>query len=276
MMAGARPVFADVDPERLTLDPAAVARAITPRTRAILPVHLYGQPATWPAIAARRRAAQPRARRGLLPGAPRDRRRAPGRHDRHRRRVQLLSDQEPRRARRRRRRRSRNDARWPTASGGCATAARRDRYHHGEPGVNSRLDEMQAAILRARLPCLRAWTDAAPRARGALPRRAGAARRSPCRRSATPDTSIICSSSAAGAARRRCRRICAARGIETLVHYPVPIPRQPAFARQQPGRLPASPTRACDEVLSLPLHPATDRRRRRRGRRRPSAHFRED
>jgi dTDP-4-amino-4,6-dideoxygalactose transaminase len=40
MMAGARPVFADVDPERLTLDASAVARAITPNTRAILPVHL--------------------------------------------------------------------------------------------------------------------------------------------------------------------------------------------------------------------------------------------
>src|SRR5262249_15913236 len=45
MMAGARRVFADVDPLRLTLDPQAVAAAVTPRTRAILPVHLYGQPA---------------------------------------------------------------------------------------------------------------------------------------------------------------------------------------------------------------------------------------
>ena len=45
MMAGARPVFADIDPERLTLDPRAVEAAITPRTRAIMPVHLYGQAA---------------------------------------------------------------------------------------------------------------------------------------------------------------------------------------------------------------------------------------
>ena len=52
MMAGARPVFADIDPQRLTLDPAAAASAVTARTAAILPVHLYGQPADMPAIAA--------------------------------------------------------------------------------------------------------------------------------------------------------------------------------------------------------------------------------
>ena len=52
MMAGATPVFADLDPSRLTLDPARVEAAITPRTAAILPVHLYGQPADMVAIEA--------------------------------------------------------------------------------------------------------------------------------------------------------------------------------------------------------------------------------
>ncbi|HYT76239.1 MAG TPA: DegT/DnrJ/EryC1/StrS family aminotransferase, partial [Vicinamibacterales bacterium] len=52
MMAGARPVFADIDPDRLTLDPRAADAAVTMKTRAILPVHLYGQPADMPEIAA--------------------------------------------------------------------------------------------------------------------------------------------------------------------------------------------------------------------------------
>jgi len=97
MMAGATPVFADLDPDRLTLDPGRVDAAITPRTAALLPVHLYGQPADMTAlsaIATRRN----RHRRRRVPGPSRDCCRTPCRDNRGRRGVQLLSDKEPRRA----------------------------------------------------------------------------------------------------------------------------------------------------------------------------------
>ena len=198
-----------------------------------------------------RGAARPRARRRLLPGAPRHRRRAAGRHHRRRRRVQLLSDQEPRRARRRRRRRHQRSRARRARSGGCATAARRDRYHHEEAGVNSRLDEMQAAILRARLPFLPRLDGAAAGARGAA---IGAARRiAPSIVPPELDRGhvyhlfvVLARRSDASAT---LQQHLARRGIETLVHYPVPIPRQPALGRHSvrpmPGRRPRCATRCC-------------------------------
>jgi len=57
------------------------------------------------------------------------------------------------------------------------------------------------------------------------------------------------------AARRELQAHLAARGIETLIHYPVPIPRQPALAGVDPAECPIA-SRACEEILSLPLHPA--------------------
>ena len=159
MMAGARPVFADIDPERLTLDPAAAAAAVTSRTRAILPVHLYGQAADMAALEASRQPARTRDRRRRLSSAPRHRERA------------ARSGPSGSRARSASIRR-RTSARWATAAQSRRTMralARRikrlrnggqtSRYHHHEAGANSRLDELQAAILRARLPFLAAWTE---------------------------------------------------------------------------------------------------------------------
>ena len=124
VMAGARPVFADIDPERLTLDPAAAERAITARTAALLPVHLYGQPADMTALTALAN------RKGLAlvedccQAHLATCRRAAGRHVRRRRRVQFLSDEESRRARRRRRRHHARRARSRRESRGCETADR--------------------------------------------------------------------------------------------------------------------------------------------------------
>ena len=72
--------------------------------------------------------------------------------------------------------------------------------------------------------------------------------------SATPATSTICSSFERRE-RDALQAHLAARGIETLIHYPVPIPRQPALAAQRPAECPVA-ARLCGEILSLPLHPA--------------------
>ena len=88
-----------------------------------MPVHLYGQPADMPALRGDRRAARPRARRGCVPGAPGDVGRPAGRHVRRGRRVQLLPDEESRRARRRRR--DRDQRRRRLADKAQAAAQRR-------------------------------------------------------------------------------------------------------------------------------------------------------
>jgi dTDP-3-amino-3,4,6-trideoxy-alpha-D-glucose transaminase len=128
-----------------------------------------------------------------------------------------------------------------------------DRYRHQEAGVNSRLDEVQAAILRARLPFLPAWTER---------RRALAA----AYRTGLSGTSVQLPVEADRGhayhlfvvrSKRRddLRAHLQQRGIETLVHYPIPIPEQPALAATQPARCPRA-AQACAEVLSLPLYPA--------------------
>jgi len=108
-------------------------------------------------------------------------------------------------------------------------------------------------VLRARLPRLRAWTDR---------RRALAAR---YRHRLTGSAVDVPPQLDPGhvyhlfvvrhRARSDLQAHLAARGVETLIHYPVPIPRQPALAALDPAECPVA-GRACDELLSLPLHPA--------------------
>ena len=251
MMVGARPVFADIDPSRLTIDPQHVAQAIGPRTRAILPVHLYGQPADMTALerlAARHGLALGedccQAHLATAAGRPVGTIGVAGAFSFYpTKNLGALGDGGAvvtnDRALAERIRRLRN--------GGQI-----DRYRHAEFGVNSRLDEMQAAILRARLPRLAGWTA---RRRGLAARyRAGLAG-GPVNVPAEHDPGHVYHlfpvrvSGRAGLQARL-----STEGIETLVHYPVPIPRQPAMAGLNPRECPEA-VRACDEILSLPLHP---------------------
>jgi dTDP-4-amino-4,6-dideoxygalactose transaminase len=252
-MIGARPVFADVDPDRLTIAPDAVARAITPRTRAILPVHLYGQPADMAAIAALGarhgvpvvedccqahlatsggRAVGTIGVAGAFSFYPTKNLGALGDGGAVVTNDAALAD---------RIRRLRN--------GGQSS-----RYRHDVAGgVNSRLDEMQAAILRARLPLLAAWTarrrTLAARYRAALEGAAVAVPRE-------HDRGHVYHLFVVRSGRRPALQgHLSAQGVESLVHYPFPIPDQPAFASTGPHECDEA-RRACNEVLSLPLHPS--------------------
>jgi dTDP-4-amino-4,6-dideoxygalactose transaminase len=129
-----------------------------------------------------------------------------------------------------------------------------DRYHHVLPGINSRLDEMQAAILRARLPRLPGWT-ARRRALASEYRR-----QLPSEPTAIPERDaghVYHLFPVRTAERTALQAHLTAVGIETLIHYPVPLPEQPAFAAFAPTRCDEA-ARASVQVLSLPLHPRLD------------------
>jgi dTDP-3-amino-3,4,6-trideoxy-alpha-D-glucose transaminase len=252
MMVGARPVFVDIDPDRLTIDPHGIEAAITPRTRAIMPVHLYGQPADMTRIVeiAERHGlhvledacqahlatceGRPVGSFGMAAAFsfyPTKNLGAMGDGGAVVTADRALAD---------RVRRLRN--------GGQTT-----RYDHVEAGVNSRLDEMQAAILRARLPLLHGWTHR---------RRTLAAQ---YRRELADTVVTVPSQADAGHVyhlfpvlsdrRSELQAHLSQAGVETLIHYPVPIPRQPALFAAGPAVCPIA-DRVCGQLLSLPLYPS--------------------
>jgi dTDP-3-amino-3,4,6-trideoxy-alpha-D-glucose transaminase len=250
-MAGATPVFADIDPDRLTMDPAATEAAITPRTTAIVPVHLYGQPADMAAF-------EPMARRhnlALIEDACQAHRATSGGRP-----VGTFGI-------------AGAFSFYPTKNLGALgdggaiitsdetvaahlkrlrNGGQTDRYHHIEFGVNSRLDEIQAALLRARLPWLSGWT-ARRRALGARYRRSLAG--APVAVPPECDPGHVYHLFPIRTPRRdELQDHLSSRGIGTLVHYPIPIPRQPAFRALASPPCPAA-ERAAAEVCSLPLHP---------------------
>ncbi len=252
MMAGARPVFADIDPERLTLDPRAVEAAITPRTRAILPVHLYGQPADMrplEAIAARHNLAlvedAAQSQLATADGRPVGTIGIAAATSFYpTKNLGALGDGGAILTR---------DAQLAARLKRLRNGGQTSRYHHQDAGVNTRLDEMQAAILRARLRYLPAWTakrrSIAARYRGAF----GEGARIVVPREFDPGH-VYHLFPLLSDTRDRFQAHMTASGVETLIHYPVPIPRQPALASTSPAVCPVA-DRVCAQVVSLPMYP---------------------
>ena len=250
-MVGARPVFADIDPGRFTIDPAQIEAAIGSRTRAILPVHLYGQPADMATI--ERLASKHnlpvvedccQAHLATAAGRPVGTIGVAGAFSFYpTKNLGALGD----------------GGAVITNDGALAARVKRlrnggqtDRYHHEELGCNSRLDELQAAILSVRLPRLKDWTarrrELAARYRQSIP--AGQVDLPhECDPGHVYHLFVVRSRD-----RSRLQASLAAQGIETLVHYPIPIPRQRAFAPFASAACPIA-ARVCDEIVSLPLHP---------------------
>jgi dTDP-4-amino-4,6-dideoxygalactose transaminase len=223
---------------------------VTPRTRAIMPVHLYGQPADMPALA------DVASRHGLAivedccqahlatcGGRPVGSFGAAAAYSFYpTKNLGALGDGGAITV---------NDAAVAAKLKRLRNGGQTDRYRHAEFGVNSRLDELQAAILRARLAWLPKWT-AARRELAAAYRAALAG--TPVVVPPELDAGHVYHLFPVLSDRREAiRERLQARGVETLIHYPVPIPRQPALAGERPAECPIA-DRVCDQVFSLPLH----------------------
>ena len=256
LLNGASPVFVDVDEHTFTMDPGLLERAISPRTKVILPVHLYGHPADMTAIceiacrhglpvledAAQAHGASWRDTRAGHLGHAACFSFYPGKN------LGAFGDAGMVTS---------GDAKWLGLVRQMANhGAGENRYDNVVLGTNSRLDALQAAILRVKLRHLDAWNEERRERVGAydqaladlpglvLPREKSGAR------SAWHLYTIRV------AERDALREHLAAKGIATAVHYPRPIHLQPAMAPAggKAGDLPVS-ERLSREVLSLPLYP---------------------
>jgi dTDP-4-amino-4,6-dideoxygalactose transaminase len=280
---GATPVFVDVDPATYLIDLTQIEAAISPATRALIPVHLFGRPVDMDQLMAIAR-----------------------RHD-----LKVVEDCA-----------QATGASWngqpvgswgdvgcfsffPTKNlggagdGGAVTCRDGElaqrmrelavhgmprRYLHTELGYNSRLDALQAAVLNVKLPHLGHWVEKrraiAARYQEALEGLPGLQRPDPASAAAVghgwnqfvvrvrlcPETQPHCAgrcddpASGFGLPSSRCRdwlkQSLQEQGVNTIIYYPIPIHRQPAYADQQlaPGSLPVT-EQLCSEVLSLPIFP---------------------
>lgn len=257
--AGGTPVFVDIDPVTFNIDPDAVAAAITPRTRAIVVVHLFGQ------MVAMERILPLAERHGLMlmeDGAQSigARRLVDGtwRMSGELGTVGTFSFFP-----------SKNLGAW--GDGGMmvtqddALAARlrklrlhggAKQYHHEEVGTNSRLDTLQAAVLLAKLPFLAGWS-AARRRHAARYNELLAGHPAVCPPATDPANEHIFHQYTIRADRRDALQAhLKARGIGNAVYYPLALHLQPCFAHlgYKPGSLPVTEA-AQAAVVSLPVYP---------------------
>lgn len=255
-MAGAQVVFVDIDPATYNLDVSRLEERITPRTKAIIPVHLYGQPADMAPIAEIARthglrivgdAAQ--AHGALYRGQPIAQLADitcysfyPGKN------LGAYGDAGALVT---------NNGDWATAARMFANHGRTKKYDHDLEGVNSRLDGLQAAVLNVKLRHIEDWTER---------RRQNASRYT----EALAGTSLVTPHELANVRsvyhlyvvrvldgrREALQEHLKARGINTGIHYPIALPYLNAYRHLQhgPGDFPNA-RRIADEILSLPMFP---------------------
>jgi dTDP-4-amino-4,6-dideoxygalactose transaminase len=250
--AGLTPAFADIRPGDMNLDPAAVEAALTPKTRAIMPVHIFGTPCDMTAIGAiaRKRDLKVVEDACQAHGALHAGKRAGSFGD-----AATFSFYP-----------SKNLA--AIGDGGAIVTSREDvakdarlrrdhgrtsKYEHGVVGWNYRMDEFQSAALNLKLPRLDAWNET---------RRALAARYRERLQGlpltlAAPDPGSVWHLFVIRTPKRDgLREHLEKTGVETGVHYPLPLHLQPPFAPfgYARGRFPQA-EKAANEALSLPMYP---------------------
>ena len=256
---GATPVFVEIDPSTFNIDPAQIEAKVTPRTRAVVPVHLFGQMAEMAPIM------EIADRRGLVViedaaqaiGAERDGRRAgsvghygcfsffPTKNLGAYGDGGIVTTNDPARS-----------AKLKT----LRVHGEQRKYHHRTVGGNFRLDALQAAVVLAKLPHLDGWTDARRRNAALYRRLVGElpddARARIALPHETPGRHVWNQFVVQVADRDGVKDRLAAAGVGTAVYYPVPLHLQECFADlgYAPGDLPVS-ERAAARVLALPVFP---------------------
>ncbi|OAK61362.1 aminotransferase DegT [Variovorax paradoxus] len=250
-LLGAKPVYVDVDPRTCNLAPELLEAAITPRTKAIVPVSLYGQCADFDAINAIA------LKHGIV--VIEDAAQSFGATYRGRRSCNLSTIA--------------CTSFFPSKPLGCygdggaiftdddalavvmrqiARHGQDRRYHHVRVGVNSRLDTLQAAILLQKLDIFDEETDLRQQVAGRYTQLLGHAFGDALPCIASGNTSVYAQYTLQIDDRDATARMLSARGIPTAVHYPLPLNRQPAVRGDAP--LPVGDALA-QRVLSLPMGP---------------------